>query len=59
MNIIFYIIILLLFYFITNTEHFEPLYKTSINSSDITNNITKCCLVEKKYLSSKNGAKTV
>ena len=54
MNIIFYIIVLLLFYFITNTEHFEPLYKTSINSSDITNNITKCCLVEKKYLSSKN-----
>jgi hypothetical protein len=53
MNIIFYVIILLLFYFITNTEHFEPLYKTSINSSYITNNITKCCLVEKKYLSNK------
>ena len=28
MNIIFYIIVLLLFYFITNTEHFDPLYET-------------------------------
>jgi uncharacterized membrane protein YoaK (UPF0700 family) len=53
MNIIFYVIILLLFYFITNTEHFEPLYATNIKSSYITNNINKCCLVEKKYLSNK------
>jgi len=63
MNIIFYIILLLLFYFITNTEHFDPLYETlsfsskekdNINSSDITNTITNCCLVEKKYVSNKN-----
>ena len=59
MNIIFYIIILLLFYFITNTEHFDPLSfsskgKDKINSSDITNSITNCCLVEKKYVSNKN-----
>jgi len=78
MNIIFYIILLLLFYFITNTEHFDPLNETlsfslkekdnitfgkkqsffpnepNINSSDITNTITNCCLVEKKYVSNKN-----
>ncbi len=90
MNIIFYIILLLLFYFITNTEHFDPLNETThtkyeflpsaslmaglspsvlpqnVKNSDetlsfsskekdnITNTITNCCLVEKKYVSNKN-----
>ena len=89
MNIIFYIILLLLFYFITNTEHFDPLNETThtkyeflpsaslmaglspsvlpqnVKNSDetlsfsskekdnITNTITNCCLVEKKYVSNK------
>ena len=114
MNIIFYIIVLLLFYFITNTEHFDPLYETlsfslkekdkitlgkkqSFSPNETTHtkyeflpqnvkhldetthtkyeflpqnvkhldetlsfslkekdNITNCCLVEKKYVSDKN-----
>jgi hypothetical protein len=72
MNIIFYIILLLLFYFITNTEYFDPLNETThtkyefllqnVKHSDETlsfsskekDNITNCCLVEKKYVSNKN-----